>query len=297
MNKGLIYAMLSALMFSIMNVFVKKMSVIMGTGEIVFIRSIIGLVILSVIIVSFKIKFSKRDIPLLLFRGFMGGMSMYLIFYSISGMPLGDVSILQQLSAFFVLLISIIYLHDKVPAKSVVPLMVIVLGTCLVLKPWEYNSFSFYAIIAIISAFMAAVAYVVIHKIYAKGGHNAWEIVFYFLFCSTVVGAIGMYHNFSLPRNTDDILMLLGLGITSLLAQTFMTQAYGLANQILVSFIMYLGVFLNAVWGYCFFGEVMSWLSIVGGVLIIGSSFALSWVKADSVKRTRIIKRKEQHES
>ncbi len=289
--------MASALMFSIMNVFVKKMSQTIGTGEIVFIRSIIGLIIIFFVMYSLKVRLSRRDVPLLFFRGFIGGVSMYMIFYAISGIPLGDVSILQQLSAFFVLIISVVVLKDKVPRRSIFPLLIIVLGTCLVIKPWSYNSFSFYAIIAIISAFLAAVAYTTIHAIYKRGGHNAWEIVFYFLFCSTIVGAISMYHNFRLVTQPHDIMMLIAIGITSFLAQTFMTQAYGLANQILVSFIMYLGVFLNAIWGYVFFGEVMGILSILGGILIIGGSLTLSISKAQNLKPKKEILKQRPDET
>lgn len=39
-NRGLIFAILSAFMFSIMNVMVKEISQTMATGEIVFVRSI-----------------------------------------------------------------------------------------------------------------------------------------------------------------------------------------------------------------------------------------------------------------
>ena len=274
-NKGLIFAMGSSLMFSLMNVMVKEISKSMGTGEIVFVRSLIGVIAILIIMKSCDIHFSNKDIPMLFLRGFVGGVSMFFLFVAISGMHLGDVSILQQLSAFFVLLISLFYLKEKLPAKAILPLVIIVVGTCLILRPWEYNSFSLYAIFAIISAFLGAVAYTTIHKLFARGGHNSWEIVFYFLFCSMIVGLIIMYNNMQIPTTYEGML-LIGIGITSLLAQALMTQAYGLANQILVSFIMYLGVFLNVLWGYVFFDEIMNTLSIIGGVLIIGASLYLT---------------------
>lgn len=277
-NQGLIFAMLSAFMFSIMNVMVKELSITMPTGEIVFVRSLIGVIIILLIMKSCQIKFSNQDIPMLFFRGIVGGTSMLLLFIAISGMKLGDVAILQDLSAFFVLLISIFYLKEKLPLKTIPPIIIIILGTCFILRPWEYDSFSIYALFAIFSAFLAAVAYTTIHKLFAHGGHNSWEIVFYFLFCSMIIGFIFMYDNYRLPNNYE-LILLIGIGITSLLAQTFMTQAYGLANQVLVSFIMYLGVFLNVLWGYVFFDEVMHTLSIIGGIFIIGGSFCLTLLK------------------
>ncbi len=286
LNKGLLYAMCAALMFSVMNVFVKEISQTMAIGEIVFARSLIGVLIILIVMKSCHIHFSSKDIPTLFFRGFVGGVSMFLLFWAISGMHLGDVSILQQLSAFFVLLISIFYLKEKMPPNAVLPLIIIVIGTSFILRPWEYSSFSLYALLAIGSAFLGAVAYTTIHKVFERGGHNSWEIVFYFLFCSMIVGLISMYNNCRIPTTYETILLIL-IGITSLLAQAFMTQAYGLANQILVSFIMYLGVFLSALWGYLFFDEIMNILSVVGGILIIGSSVYLTLSKKKQQLKTK----------
>lgn len=296
MNKGVVFAIIAAFMFSIMNAFVKAVSVSIGTGEIVFARSVIGLVIILSIMYVGKIKFSHKDIPVLIFRGATGGISMCLIFWAISGMPLGDVSILQQLSAFFVLIISVVYLKDKVPKKSILPLCLIVLGTCCVVKPWEFSSFSFYAIIAVIAAFLGAVAYTTIHTLYQRGNHNSWEIVAYFLMCSTVIGAVTMFNNYTPVNTAHEWWLLIGIGITSVLAQLFMTKAYGLTHQIVVSFILYLGVFLNALWGYIFFGEIMSVLSVSGGILIIGSSIALSLVKSKDLKRKTGVRENQQAE-
>ena len=274
-NKGFILAMLSSLMFSIMNVFVKEASKTMGTGEIVFVRSFIGIIAILIIMRYCHLHFSHKDIPTLILRGFAGGVSMFLLFVAISGMKLGDVAILQQLSAFFVLIISVVYLKEKLPTKSILPLIIIVLGACFVLRPWEYSSFSIYALMAIASAFLIGVVVTTIHKLFEFGGHNSWEIVFYFLFFSMIVGLIAMINNYKMPT-TYEWILLIAIGITSLLAQAFMTNAYGLANQVLVSFIMYLGVFLNILWGYLFFDEIMNILSIIGGILIISSSLYLT---------------------
>ena len=213
--------------------------------------------------------------PSLLLRGILGGISICLIFYAISGMPLGDVSILQQLSAFFVLLISAFYLHEPPPKYAFLPLILIVAGACLVLKPWGYSSYSFYACMAILSAFFGGIVFTTIHQLFAKGGHNSWEIVCYLFIFSMLIGAGLMVYDFHWPDSREWIL-LIGVGISSLLAQVFMTEAYGTANQALVGFIMYLTVFLNIIWGKLFFNESIDVLSLCGGVLIIGSSVYLT---------------------
>lgn len=277
-NKGLVYAMCSALMFSVMNAFVKELSRSMGTGEIVFVRSLIGVIVILFIMNRCHIAFSHKDLPVLVFRGVGGGVSMYLWFLSMRGLPLADASILQQLSAFFVLLISVFYLKDKMPSGALMPLAAIVLGACCVLRPWDYNSFSVYAVYAVISSFLVAAVYTTIHKLFARGGHSSWEIVFYFLFFSMIIGALTMIGDAKMP-NSYEAVLLLAVGITSLLAQEFMTKGFEYANQVLVSFIMYMGIFLNAFWGYVFFGEIMTLLSLIGGIFIIAGSLYLTMMR------------------
>ena len=279
MNRGLIFAMLASLMFSFMNVLVKEASRTVGTGEIIFVRSVISVVMILLIMRVLKIKFSHKDKGTLIFRGVVGGLSMCLIFLAVSGMNLGDASILQQLSAFFVLIISAVYLKEKLPVHTVLPLIIIVAGTCLILRPWEYSSFSVYALFAIASAFTGAVVYTTIHKLFENGGHTSWEVIFYLFLCSIFIG-LAMMYNYCHMQTHYELLLLLVIAFTSLIAQNFMTQAYEFANQVLVSFVMYLGIFFNALWGYVFFGEVMHNLSIIGGVLVIGSSIYLSHKRA-----------------
>lgn len=290
MNRGLLYAIGSTILFSVMDVMVKQLSTIMDSSEIVFGRSAIGIIVLLIIMKSGGIKFSHKDFPALVFRGAVGGMSMYLLFLSISGMRLGDVAILQQLSAIFVLLLSALWLKQKLPGKTYPPLLVIIFGAALVLRPWEYSSFSGYAVFMIMSAFLSAVAYITISKLFESGGHNSWEIVFYFLFCSMLIGGVGMTGHFTYP-NVNESILLIGIGTVSLLAQALMTQSYGCANAVLVSFVFYLEVFFNVLWGYFLFNEAMYGLSIAGGVLVIGGSVYLTIMKNADKKQRQTLKK------
>ncbi len=179
LNRGLFLAIGAALSFSIMNLLVKELSTSMNSGEIVFGRSIVGIIVLLAIMKLNNFSFSNRDIPMLVFRGTIGGLGMLLIFTAIAGMHLGDVAILQQLSAIFVIFLSAIWLKEKIPSGAILPLVVILTGTVLLLRPWQYNSFSFYAVLVIIAALLSAIAYTTIHKLFQNGGHSSWEIVFY----------------------------------------------------------------------------------------------------------------------
>ena len=275
-NLGIVSAIFASFMFSVMYVFTKMLGSTMGSGEIVFLRSIIGLICIRFIMKKLDYHYTNKDLTDLFLRGFFGGLAMVLLFCAISsGLPLGDVSILSKLSAFFVLLISIFYLHEKFPGNAALPIVAIVAGISLVLRPWEFRSFSAYSLLAIAASFCNAIVNTTIHQLYKKGGHNAWEIISYLFIFSTLFGAIQMYGDFHLP-DTREWMLIFGVAFSSLAAQVFMTQAYGLTSQVLVSFVMYLGVFMNILWGRIIFDEPILATTVCGGALIIISSVYLS---------------------
>ena len=110
MNKGVVYAILSALAFSIQNVIVKELSYTMSTGEIAFFRGFLSAVLILGLMRVNHVHLSREDRPTLWLRGILGGTGMICIFYAPRGMPLADVSIISQLSAFFVMLFAASFL-------------------------------------------------------------------------------------------------------------------------------------------------------------------------------------------
>jgi drug/metabolite transporter (DMT)-like permease len=62
-----------------------------------------------------------------------------------------------------------------------------------------------------------------------------------------------------------------------------MTMAYAAANPVVVSFVAYISVFFNALWGYVIFDEVLTILTIAGGIGIIGGSMYLTKLKNDRI--------------
>lgn len=285
MNKGVIMAVLSALAFSMMNVVVKELSFTLPVGEIAFYRGLVSTVIIVGLMRAQDVHLSNRDVPTLIFRGIMGGLGMICLFFALSGMPLGDVSILSQLSAFFVMIFATIFLHDKLPKGVLLPFVGIVGGACLILHPWNYSTFNVYALFALAQAVLSAAVYTTISKL-TGGGHHQYEVVFYFLISATISGAALMGTNYINP-NLMEWGLILAMGTISVVAQIWMTNAYAWADPIIVSFVQYTSVFFNALWGFIVFDEIMTMLSIVGGLCIVGGSMYLSKLKHDRITSMR----------
>lgn len=282
MNRGVIYAVLAALSFSLQNATVKELSVTMGTGEIAFFRGTLSAIIIIVLMKIQDVHFSHEDRPTLILRGIFGGLGMICLFYGLRGVPLADASILSQLSAFFVMLFAAVFLKELIPKGAILPLAVIVCGASLVVRPWHFDAFNVYSLFVLAQAVLAAAAYTTVSRLTASGKHHQYEIVLYFLICAAIAGAVLMGRDFRMPDMTEWGFCI-ALGIFSVLGQIWITCSYMYGNAVVVSFVAYIAVFFNSLWGYVFYGEIMTAMTLTGGVLIIGGSMYLTKLKHDRI--------------
>ncbi|RXJ04014.1 DMT family transporter [Anaerobacillus alkaliphilus] len=283
MKNGVLLAVFSSLIFSIMNVLVKAVSVNIPTAEVVFFRSIIGALVVLFMMRQSKVFFSKNGVPLLVTRGILGALYLLAYFYAIANMPLTDASILVHLSPIFVVILSSIFLSEKL-SKGVVPFVILaLLGAILLVKPFHYSTYSLVAIVGVLSALFAAGASISIRLL--TKSHHKYEIIFYFLATATLVSIPLMWHNFVIPSFID-LLYLIGIALISLLGLIVLTTALTHENVIIVEIVRYIGIFFNAIWGFVFWVEIPDYYTLLGGALIIGACIALSKVRERPINLT-----------
>lgn len=208
-------------------------------------------------------------------RGLFGSIALFFYFVSIEGLTLGDAQILSQLAAFFMCILSPIFLHDKLPKEAIPGLLAIALGTLVVVQIWNYSSFNLYALYGIGGGFFSAAAYIVISRLAEKGFKSNTEIVFYFQIFSLIVGITMMQKEaFAMPSGPE-WLWAAGLGLFALSAQMFMTWAFQHVNSVVVSFLMYSEILFHALFGWIFWDEVLTVWSWIGGLMIVAGSIML----------------------
>lgn len=276
MKNGVILAILSSLVFSIMNALVKAVSLSIPSAEVVFFRSIIGTAIIYFMMKQSKVEFSKKGVPMLFVRGLLGALYLLAYFYTISKIPLADASILAHLSPFFAIIFSAVFLKEKISPKLAFLLPLVMLGAMLLVKPFNYSTYSIFAFVGILSALFAAGAATSIR--YLSKQHHSYEIVFYFLATATLVSIPLMWKNFVVPTPLE-LFYLVCIGVVSLLGQIFLTKAFTHENVIVVEITRYIGIVFNAMWGFLFWTEVPDTLTILGGLLIITACVLLSMKK------------------
>ncbi|MEM5016089.1 DMT family transporter [Metabacillus indicus] len=282
LKNGVLLAVLSSLVFSVMNALVKAVSLNIPASEIMFFRSLIGTVIIFVMMRQSKTAFSKKGVPMLFLRGMLGALYLYAYFFTISKIPLADASILAHLSTIFVFFLSAVFLKEKVSKSTFYVLPLVFLGGILLIKPFQFSSFSVYALVGVLSALFAAGAATSIR--YLSKTHPSYEIVFYFLATGTVLSIPLMWNEFVVPSLIEGF-YLICIGVVSLLGQIFLTKAFTHENIVVVEMTRYIGIVFNALWGFLFWSEIPDALTISGGILIVASCVLLSMMK----RRTAVV--------
>lgn len=274
-TKGILASMLAAFFFTTMDVGAKTL-IHLGTGEITFFRGLLGLLALPLLARREGLPvFSGKDRLLLHLRVFFGCACLQFFFYCLQGLKLGDAEILTQLSAFFMCLLSPLFLKAKLGQNVVPRLVMIAAGAAIVLQVWNFSSFNVFAIFGILSALFAAAAYVCIGRLTERGGHSQTELVYYFQVYSMLGGLVLMAGGQAVwPRGTE-WLWIVELAASALLGQVSLTWSCTHIHPTIMNFVMYTGILFHILAGYLLWGEQLSLYSWVGGALIVVGSILL----------------------
>ena len=279
-KKGLMYALLSALLLSTMNLFVKMLGSNIPSGEIAFFRGLFGTVAVLIVMYTQGIRFSKEDRGHLLMRGLYGGFGMVCNFIALVHLKLSDATILFQTSGIFVLIFSALFLKERVPKGAGKWLLLIFVAVMVMVNPFSFTGFTWFALVAILGAALSAAAYTTIRLISKQGKHSNFEIMAYFMITGMIAGLVTT-DKLVMPQGTD-WLIILAIGGISVVAQFFLTGAFVTTNAVVAQFLQYVGVFISSFYGFLFFGESLSIETIGAGVAMFVSSVMLARLKEQS---------------
>lgn len=277
---GLIYALISSFIFSLMGVFTKSVSSTIPFFEVVFFRSFVTSIIISLYMLKKSYEFKSKDYKLLFLRGLLGTIGLFGYFYTIANIKLGNASILMQLSPIFVVLFASILLKEKFPKIFLFFLFLSLLGSFLIIKPNILNTSTFPSFVGFLAAIVASLAYICVRKLSQR--NNVYIIVLYFAVISSFA-CIPFMGKFVLP-NKFELIKLILVGVFSAFAQIFLTKAYRLEKAGFVSSINYSTVLFHVMWGYILWQEKLDLYSIIGGSFILLSSLFISFYKSKKIK-------------
>lgn len=277
----------SALSFSLMSACMKWASDLepVTAGEMVFYRSLFGLPIVVIWIMSQKkgLDAIKTKRPLVhLWRGVLGVSGIFLIFEGLRHLSLADAITIGFTSPIFATLLSIVFLKEKVGKHRWSAIAIAFLGVLVVMRPGMDGAPPLGGLLTSLGgAFVAASVTVTLRQLGKT--ESATSIVFWFFVACCVAGGTasllyGQAHN--LP-----VIAVLALGgLAGGVAQMFMTTSLQHAPVSVLAPLDYLQMVGAILLGWLLMSDVPTFWTLCGALLIVGSGLYTAW-------RERVLRR------
>ncbi|MFW6201644.1 MAG: DMT family transporter [Gemmatimonadota bacterium] len=274
---GVRYMVAGAFFFSVMGALVKWAGRRLPSQEIVLARAVVTLVLSWAMVRRAGVTPWGSDRRLLVVRGVLGFIALSCFYYAVVHLPLADATVIQYTNPVFTAAIAAWLLGERVRLVAVGCMGASLVGVVLIARP----SFLFggggaldpaAVAIALAGAIFSAAAYVTVRRLRAT--EDALVVVFYFALVSTI-GAVPTTAPVAVWPGPLEWLLLLGVGITTQIAQVYMTRGLHLEPAGRATAIGYLQIVFAGVWGALFFDEIPDGTGIAGAALIVASTFLL----------------------
>ncbi|MBR5420333.1 MAG: DMT family transporter [Lachnospiraceae bacterium] len=270
--KGILCIMIAAAGFSFMTFFV-RLAGDLPTMEKAFFRNAFALVIA---LISLPVKHERFEIPKncrmdIFLRCLFGTTGLIGNFYAIDRLNLADANMLNKLSPFFAILVSIPVLKEKPSRRDVLATVIAFIGALFIIRPSVNNMEFVPSLIGLYGGFGAGTAYVFVRNATGKGAKTPVIVICFSLFSCLLTLPFMIWH--FVPMSPLQWLIMSMAGLSAAVGQFGITTAYKYAPAKKLSVFDYTQVIFAALWGMLFLGEMPVPLSIVGYVIIIGVAF------------------------
>ena len=291
--KGIICIIIAAAGFSLMTFFV-RLSGDIPTMQKAFFRNAFALVIAvsTLLVKKQKFEIKKEFAADIFFRCLFGTTGLIANFYAIDKLALADANMLNKLSPFFAIVLSIPLLKEKPSKTDIAATLIAFVGAAFIIRPTPGNLVLVPSLIGLYGGFGAGCAYVFVRRATGKGAATPVIVICFSLF-SCMLTLPFMIFNFS-PMSLKQLLILVAAGMAAAVGQFAITSAYKFAPAKKLSVFDYIQVVFAALWGILFFRETPTFLSIIGYVIIIGVAL-IRWEKAKMEEKKAKISRNDRN--
>lgn len=270
---GALWMLVAGFLFGCMGVFVKLGAAYFSNIELVFYRSLIGLIIMVVILRQRGGTMATAQWKGHLWRGISGSIALLLFFYCITVLPLATAITLNYTSPLFLAVLMVVIVKEHFHAPLTIAISLGFVGMILLLHPTFERNQLIPGLLGLISGFFAGVAMLNVREL-SRSGEPEWRIVFYFSLIATLISGVAMLFDTIHAITLQMMFILLALGSTATLAQLALTRAYSTGKTLVASSLSYSAVVFATLFGIVLWHENLSLGSWTGMALIIASGVA-----------------------
>jgi len=264
------WMLVAGLLFGGMGVFVKLGAPYFSHIELVFYRSLFGLLLVYGIMHQQRISVVTRHWRAHLWRGISGSVALALFFYCITVLPLATAVTLNYTAPLFLTIFTMLVFKEKFHLPLTIAIALGFCGVVLLLHPTLQHDQLLTGLLGLISGCLAGIAYLNVRHLGMLGEPDT-RTVFYFSLTASLGGGVWMLFDTVHAITAQGFLILLGLGGSATLAQLAMTRAYRTGKTLVVGSLAYSTIVFASLFGMLLWDETLSMSSWLGMAFIIAS--------------------------
>jgi drug/metabolite transporter (DMT)-like permease len=255
----------SSVFFSLSAVLVKSVSGSFNSYFVSVIRFVIGIVLGMAILIITKKSFQVSDKKAWVIRGIAGSISMILFYLAIDMTSSARATLMNNLYVIFVALFGYLLNKEYVKAVNIISMVICLTGVTIIFYDGGKYSLAGDAI-GVLSGLIMGIA---VH--YTKrSSEKEHPVVVYMSACIFGLAFAPLSSVYHPNPGLSQIILLIGIGVSSFLAQWLMTSSYSRISAIKGSLISYLKIPFTVVIGITLGDRVSTKFYIGTGILIIG---------------------------
>ena len=277
--KAALYMVGAIFSFTAMAISGREMAASLDTFEIMFFRSLIGIIIILGLGFAFgtlsQIKTNRLGLHLLRNISHFTGQNLW--FFALIYIPFSQLFALEFSAPLWIAVLAALFLQERLTRVRLMSLAIGFFGILIISRP-DAHSLSPALIAGALSAIAFAGSIICTKKLIRDQSTTC--ILFWLVLMQAVMGLIcaGIDFDITLPTGIH-IVYVTVVGCCGLLAHFCITRALSLAPAIVVAPLEFLRLPLISVIGFALYDESLNWGILFGAVLIFGANIMNMWAE------------------
>ena len=267
--RGSLIILIASLTSVVMSSLIKHVGQTIPVIEILFVRQILVMIIISpVIFRNLGTVFKSSIYGLHFLRASLSVIAMYTGFTAVVNMPLAEVTAITFARILFTTILAIVFLKEIIGIRRWASIFIGFMGVLVVIRP-DPDNINIYALMAIVSALFVSGIQIVLRKV-SQIDKPSTIIAFHSIFI-TLVMAVPAYFQWVM-LNLDEMIYILMIGILMSLMQWLFIQAFKVGEAAAIAPMEYVRLLYAGVIGIIFFSEIPTVWTLSGAAIIAAST-------------------------
>ena len=279
--RGIFWAVAAGVQFSLLNTIARKMTLELDPFQTQFLRYLMGLVVMLPLVLRAGVSaYMPNGLGGQLWRGVVHTAGLMLWFSALPHIPLATMTALGFTTPIFIMVGAAWLLHEKISTARWIAAVVGFSGVLVVVAPRLTLDGGFYTLVMLASSPVFAASFL-ITKALTKRDNSEVIVVWQSITVSLFTLPLAIYY-WQWPTATQWMWLALA-GVFGSAGHYSLTQSFRVADISATQSVRFLDLIWAALLGLMVFGDMPSQWTIVGGLIIFGSTL---WITRHESKKS-----------